>query len=204
MGRRNTNKARNKNIDKRNFYLQKLLSIFKIHGTKKLSVDKIAVELGISKSTLYEYFKSKDEMVSILLDDILFKIRDAEKILNDKKLVYIDRYYKSIDLISEHLADISNVLLDDIKNEYPKHWKNIEALIDYLSDILSAYYDEGKKMGYFKNIDTRVLVLSDRLFFSAISDIGYLKKNKISLKFLFDEYFKMKSFGFIQSNKVPK
>ncbi|QQR97655.1 MAG: TetR/AcrR family transcriptional regulator [Sphingobacteriales bacterium] len=199
MGRKYVSKTRNKNLDKRNFYLQKLLYNFKIHGTKKLSIDKLANELGISKSTLYEYFKSKDEIVGLLLDDILFKIRDAEKILNDKHSSYIDRYYHSIDLISEHLSDISNVLLDDLKNDYPTHWKNIEALIEYLSDILTIYYDEGKKLGYFKNIDTRILVLSDRLFFNAISDTTYLKKNNISLKILFDEYFKMKSFGFIKT-----
>jgi AcrR family transcriptional regulator len=198
MGRKHISKVRSKNYDKRNFYLQQLLEIFKKYGINGMSVDQIAQNLSISKSTLYEYFKSKDEMVNILLDDILFKIRDAEKILNDKKLKYIDRYYHSIDLISEHLSEISNKLLDDIKNSYPKHWKNIENLIDYLSEILTTYYDEGKKLGYFKNIDTKVLVLTDKLFFNAISDTEYLEKNNIALKTLFDEYFKMKSFGFIK------
>jgi AcrR family transcriptional regulator len=198
MGRKHISKVRSKNYDKRNFYLQQLLEIFKKYGINGMSVDQIAQKLSISKSTLYEYFKSKDEMVNILLDDILFKIRDAEKILNDKKLKYIDRYYHSIDLISEHLSEISNKLLDDIKNSYPKHWKNIENLIDYLSEILTTYYDEGKKLGYFKNIDTKVLVLTDKLFFNAISDTEYLEKNNIALKTLFDEYFKMKSFGFIK------
>ncbi|MCB9032384.1 MAG: TetR/AcrR family transcriptional regulator [Chitinophagales bacterium] len=201
MGRKPVNKKRNNNFEKKDLYLNQLASVFKEHGISKYNMDTIAKELGVSKATLYHYFKSKDEMLELITINILQKISDAEKILKDKSLKYIDRYYHAIDLISQNISDISTVLLEDIRNYYPRIWKDIQAVIDYLSELLENYYNEGKTNKLFNDIDTKVLVLTDRLFFDAISDVDYLKKNKMSLQLLFDNYFKLKAFGFIKQHQ---
>ena len=198
MGRKAIVKQRNANPKKRDLYLSMLTRTFKEHGLKKYNMDAISRELGLSKATLYHYFSSKDEMVASILHDILLKLRDVEPILLDESLDYVDRYYRAIQLISENISDISNHLLADLRDEYPRLWKEVQNFIDYVAELLKDLYDNGKKAGVFNDIDTAMLVLTDRLFFDAISHVEFFDQHGLTLKQAFDNYFKMKSQGLLK------
>ena len=74
----------------------------------------------------------------------------------------------------------------------------MQQFIDYVNQVLTDFYNNGKKAGVFTEIHTAILVISDRMFFNAISDVEFLTKNNITLRMAFDEYFRMKCFGFIK------
>lgn len=198
MGRKAIEKTRNSNPKKRDLYLSMLNDIFKKHGLKKYNMDTISRELGLSKATLYHYFSSKDEMVSGILHDILLKLRDVEPILLDDSLKYVDRYYKAVELVSENISDISNLLLSDLRDEYPRLWKEVQNFIDYIAELLGDFYNKGKKAGVFNDINTSMLVLTDRLFFDAISNVEFLDRHHLTLRDAFDNYFLMKSQGLLK------
>lgn len=161
-------------------------------------MDTISKELGLSKATLYHYFSSKDEMVDSILKDVLLKLRDVEPVLTDTSQGYADRYYRALQLISENISDISNHVLADLRDEYPRLWKEVQHFIDYLAELLRDFYEQGKQAGVFKDIHTSMLVLSDRLFFDAISNVEFLDQHGLTLPEAFDQYFKMKSEGFLK------
>lgn len=198
MGRNAIQKTRNANPKKRDFYIQKLTEIFKEHGLKKYTMDSIASELNITKSTLYHYFSSKDEMVEIVLMKVLSQLGNFESITKNNAIDFEERFYKVLELFSETITDISNLMLADLQDDYPLLWNQVQQFIEYTTNVLSNFYDEGKKAGKFVGIHTSILVMSDRMFFNAISDIDFLTKNKITLRMAFDEYFRMKCFGFIK------
>lgn len=161
-------------------------------------MDTIARELGLSKATLYHYFPSKDEMVELILNDVLFKLRDVEPILTNDELEFTDRFYEAIRLVSENISDISNTLLSDLRDDYPRLWKEVQHFIDYLAELLTEFYDKGKKAGVFRDINTSMLVLSDRLFFNAISHVEFFDQHGLTLQEAFEQYFEMKSRGFLK------
>ncbi len=198
MGRNAVTKERNLNPKKRDFYILKLTEIFKKHGLKKYSMDTIATELDVSKATLYHYFSSKDEMVEIALMRVLAQLGDFETISKNDAITFEKRFYKILELFSETITDISNLFLADLQKDYPLLWKQVQLFIEYTTTVLSNFYDEGKNAGKFVGIHTSILVISDRMFFNAISDVDFLTKNKITLHMAFDEYFRMKCFGFIK------
>lgn len=198
MGRNAVVKTRNKNPKKRDFYIQKLTEIFKVHGLKKYSMDTIAAELDVSKATLYHYFSTKDEMVEIVLMRVLGQLGNFENITKNDTISFEKRFYLILELFSETITDISNIFLADLQQDYPKLWNQVQLFIEYTTNVLSNFYDEGKKAGKFIGIHTSILVVSDRMFFNAISDVDFLTKNKITLRMAFDEYFRMKCFGFIK------
>jgi AcrR family transcriptional regulator len=198
MGRKSIEKIRNSNPKKRDLYLSMLNKIFKQHGLKKYNMDTIARELGLSKATLYHYFSSKDVMVSTILKDILLKLRDVEPILLNESMDYVDRYYQAIQLISENISDISNRLLADLRDDYPRLWKDVQNFIDYIAELLHDFYNKGKKAGVFSDINTSMLVLADRLFFDAISNVEFFDQHGLTLQQAFDNYFKLKSQGFLK------
>ncbi len=201
MGRKSTDKKRNTNELKREKYLNLLTQTFKVHGLRKYTMDSIAKELNITKATLYQYFKSKDEMVEIILERVIFQLRDFEKIAQNQNLTFEERYYQIIELFTEVISDISNFFLEDLRNDYPKLWKDVQNFIEYTSEVLFVFYDSGKKAGVFKDINSAVLAMTDRMFFNAVSDVEFLNKNKLTLKQAFEEYYKVKCFGFIYAGK---
>lgn len=198
MGRKATAKPRNTNPQKRDLYLGRLATAFKRHGLKKYNMDTIARELGLSKATLYHYFPSKDDMVELILNDVLLKLRDVEPILTDESLDFTERYYRGIRLISENISDISNTLLADLRDDYPRRWKEVQHFIDYLAELLTEFYEKGKRAGVFRDINTSMLVLSDRLFFDAISHVEFFDQHGLTLQEAFEQYFEMKSHGFLK------
>lgn len=201
MGRKSTDKKRNTNELKREKYLNLLTQTFKVHGLRKYTMDSIAKELKITKATLYQYFKSKDEMVEIILERVIFQLRDFEKIAQNQNLTFEERYYQIIELFAGVISDISNIFLEDLRNDYPKLWKDVQNFIEYTSEVLFVFYDSGKKAGVFKDINSAVLAMTDRMFFNAIADVEFLNKNKLTLKQAFEEYYKVKCFGFIHAGK---
>ncbi len=201
MGRKSTDKKRNTNELKREKYLNLLTQTFKVHGLRKYTMDSIAKELNITKATLYQYFKSKDEMVEIILERVIFQLRDFEKIAQNQNLTFEERYYQIIELFAGVISDISNIFLEDLRNDYPKLWKDVQNFIEYTSEVLFVFYDSGKKAGVFKDINSAVLAMTDRMFFNAIADVEFLNKNKLTLKQAFEEYYKVKCFGFIHAGK---
>ncbi len=198
MGRNAVIKERNSNQKKRDLYIVKLMEAFKKYGLKKYSMDSIAAELKVSKGTLYHYFSSKDEMVEICLLNVISQLSGFEAISKKNSLSYEKRLYSILELFSTSFTDISNLFLADLQIEYPLLWKQVQTFIEYVTDVLTDFYNEGKKEGIFNDIHTSILVISDRMFFNAISHPEFLSKNNITLCTAFDEYFRMKCFGFIK------
>ncbi len=198
MGRNAVVKERNSNQKKKDFYIERLTETFKKHGLKKYSMESLAAELHVTKATLYHYFSSKDEMVEICLMKAIGQLSSFEKIAQDHSITFENRYYRMLELFSETFTDISNLFLADLQDDYPLLWKQVQQFIEYVTQVLTDFYNDGKKAGIFIDIHTSILVISDRMFFNAISDVEFLKKNNITLRTAFDEYFRMKSFGFIK------
>lgn len=198
MGRNAILKERNTNPKKKEFYILKLTETFKQHGLKKYNMDSIAAELKISKATLYHYFSSKDEMIELVLKHVLTQLSGFENIAINNNLAFEDRFYAILELFSKTITDISTIMLADLQEDYPILWKQVQLFIEHVNNVLTNFYNDGKMEGFFVNIHTSILVMSDRMFFNAISDVNFLKDNNITLRTAFDEYYRMKCFGFIK------
>lgn len=198
MGRNSVKKERNSNIKKRDLYIQKLIETFKQHGLKKYTMDSIARELDVTKATLYHYFSSKDEMVEISLVKVLGHLSAFENIAKNNSLDFEVRFYKILELFSTVFADISNLYLADLQDEYPLLWQQVQLFTDYVTQVLTNFYNDGKNAGVFKDVNTAILVISDKMFLNVISDIDFMQKNNLTIRTAFDEYFRMKCFGFLK------
>ena len=122
-------------------------------------MDEIARELGISKKTIYQYFKDKD--------DIVYKMT-LRRIAIDKE-EFSEAYGSSEDAIDElvkvslclrrNLNKINPSLLFDIQKYHPRSW---DLWIDYKNNFIKGYVlksiERGKREGYFRaEIDAETL-----------------------------------------------
>ncbi len=119
--------------------------MFSEKGFDKTSLSMIASEVGISKPAIYYYFKSKDELIEYLFDEICkeialgnaFDYSDMTKSNLKHKLLEIG--YQSID------EQESDVHFNKIFNQYvllaSRDEKYMARLLDIQTGYLKSYHD---------------------------------------------------------------
>ena len=98
--------------------LEVSLMLFFKYGIKSVTMDDIAKEMGISKKTIYQFFKEKDDIVSMLCEmEITRHQKDFDEIYIQAK----DPIHEMI-LIYQHLEkvfrDINPVFFHDMHKQY--------------------------------------------------------------------------------------
>jgi AcrR family transcriptional regulator len=198
MGRKAVAKSRINNPHKTEQLVILLTDTFKKHGTRKYTMETIAAELNISKSTLYQYFSTKDEMVTKVLMNFMEGLLPFEANLKDTSLSFKDRYYKNLDLFSTALSEISTIFLEDIKTDYPNIWKQIEQFNQYVATVAKDFYEAGIEAGAFTDLNSAVMAETDKLFFNMITDVDFLYKNGLTVNDVFENFYRMKIYGILK------
>ena len=196
MGRKAVAKNRKQDVDKKQEWADALFPFFQQHGLKGITINKMAKWLEKSKSTLYEYFKSKEEIVTLALLSKMEGMKDYEQILNDEQISYINRYINFIQFVSDNVSDISNQFLYDLKEDYPDQWKIVDAFLKQMVQSLNTYYQGGITAGEFKNVNIALLLHADRYFiFDVLTNPKFLMENNLTIKEVAEQYLHLKFNG---------
>ena len=197
MGRKAVAKDRHQDTEKKQEWATALFPFFQEYGVKGITINKMANWLGKSKSTLYEYFESKDEIIALSLLHKLENAKGYEAILQNEALSYRQRYNDFFQHITTQLADVSNLFLSDLKRHSPVHWNLIELFLQNIVQHLGVYYQKGMDAGEFKSIHTALLIAEDRHFiFELLTNPDFLEQNNLTLKELVEQYLDLKLNGF--------
>jgi len=75
--------------------LQTALKLFNVHGFHATGIDRVQAESGVSKTTMYKYFKSKDELIKAVLEmrHEQFGSWFTERVINISEERYPDHEY---------------------------------------------------------------------------------------------------------------
>ena len=137
--------------------------LFVNHGIKRISMDEIASKLGISKRTIYQNFKDKEDLLLQYIRQLeLMKIeyiKDISK--NEKTVVHV--FLRTIEMHKE-FGFFNIKFIDDVKKYYPKAK---QELIDQQSRgiiFIKQFLEEGIKQGVIRkdlNIEVVSFLLQD-------------------------------------------
>lgn len=133
-------------------------NLFIEHGVRLITMDNIAQSLGVSKRTIYENFRDKNDLLTnFLINAILEHKKSAMEIMNNAKnvieaLFLFDEYNQKI------FKKINPCFFEDIKKYYPEVFKRImnsgeirNSEISYM--ILKRGINEGV---FIKEIDIEI------------------------------------------------
>lgn len=161
--------------------------LFDKKGFDAVSMDEIAFETGISKSTVYVYFKSKqiiwDSIVCRYMEQLLEDARNAA----DGEGSFEDRYYKLCfdiaDKFEKHplfcKATLGRISIDMEQEVYKKIYDVGEQTNEEIARFIRSGIEEGKVR---KDIDIYPAVI---MMWSSISGIISMANDK-------EEYLKMR------------
>ncbi len=155
--------------------LQKSIEIFVSEGYKNVTIQKIADHCGITRTTLYIYFKNKHEIFMCSIKRVTKKIEfellqlmkknefSNQELLTQMMLLIIN--------VCEENAHLFSVIINYIqqvqKNGYDPH-KRVMHYVIKLRHILSSVLIQGMESGEFRKLD---LKSTNELFFSLLEGL---------------------------------
>ncbi|RDW16187.1 TetR/AcrR family transcriptional regulator [Oceanobacillus chungangensis] len=173
---------------KKQLIMDKALELFADQGFESTSVQQITEKCGISKGAFYLSFKSKDELISAMIDhfmeDIIKEIDRVVKNTNNEELLYIF-YYETFQSFQKH-SDFTKVLIKEqthtINKEFLLKISYYNSLIEetILSMIERIYGDKIKEIKYdlLYCIKSFISIYSElKLFYSAPLDLQFLAES---------------------------
>ena len=210
MGRKSTERDRYKDLEIKEKHTVRFMVYFQSHGVENFSMSKMAKDLGISKTTIYNHFSSKEEIIEAAITYKLNVISEYQTVLENITLPYTERYRKAVLFFCVQIFDVSNKLLLQIKESYPKIWRKVAVFQKNVMLDLKSYYEIGIEIGVFKP-DTNPLLLSldDQKFFDLLSAQNVLKENNIEVLEAFNHHYRVKFNGLLDPsfeilNQLPK
>ncbi|MCQ2233823.1 MAG: TetR/AcrR family transcriptional regulator [Paludibacteraceae bacterium] len=124
-------------------------NLFCINGIKRITMDEIAERMSISKRTIYENFKDKNELVLECLRHLQKQFENEEKQIeaNYNNVVEIMMYHTL--LIQNSLKNISLQFWEDLKNiKFPADYHNKKSEEKRIK--LEMAIQRGIREGYYR------------------------------------------------------
>src|SRR5687768_16158521 len=139
--------------------LQKAHELFYKFGVRSVSMDDIAVPLGMSKKTLYQYYQDKEELVGAVFLTVMEQnrthcVRDVDVAENA-----IHEIFLAFDRVQEMFATMNPSILFELQKYHPRVYDQFKKFKnEFLYNIISANLNRGVVEGlYREEIDIDVL-----------------------------------------------
>ena len=100
-------------------YIDKATAVFKKEGLR-LSLDEVAVKMGITKKTLYNHFSSKDELLQACIHSLIAELQSSMAIMIDEKLDAVAAMRQGFEALSVFFNSLSPIFFYDMKRLYPE------------------------------------------------------------------------------------
>ncbi len=128
-------------------------------GIKSVTMDDIAKQVGMSKKTIYQFFKDKNELVIALVKK---KLTEDECMIKDiiaKSTNVIEEMINMMKGSEEVFSRINPIVIHDMQKYHPGAWEvfqnfKAEVIIHTLEELLT----KGIKQGYIRpEIDVKII-----------------------------------------------
>jgi AcrR family transcriptional regulator len=101
--------------------------MFRTYGIRAVTMDMLANQMGISKRTIYEVFKDKDELLEGVLKWMSVKQKELMKKILSESDNTIEAVFKLLDLMNQHFRNMSPAFRMDMKRYHTEVIKKLEA-----------------------------------------------------------------------------
>ena len=121
------------------------------YSIRSVSMDDIAANLGMSKKTIYQYFKDKDELVESVVDDVIETNQcicnnDREKADNAVHEIFL-----VMDMMVEMFKTMNPSILFDMQKYHPAAFRKFQKhRNEYLYDVCRQNLERGIREELFR------------------------------------------------------
>lgn len=121
---------------------------FMRYGIRSVSMDAIAVGLGISKKTIYQFFKDKEEIIKALLEKGHEEGCITLKQIDQQAQDPIEKFFLVFKHYHDELCTINPAVIYDLRKYHPNSWETFcirkeKEPFNIFSDILVNGIEQG-------------------------------------------------------------
>jgi AcrR family transcriptional regulator len=100
---------------------------FLLTGYKRVTMDEIAEELGMSKKTLYQFFPGKYELLdAVMTNEMTHSSCEIDAIIHNPSYTVPEKVQLIMRFASDQFAKLNPVVLYDIQKFAPEVWEKFE------------------------------------------------------------------------------
>ena len=193
----------------RNRILQIALERFNEDGFKEVTTDSLSKDIGISKKTLYVYFKSKEEIFETIylqkseIEKSLFEAT-LNRIAEDCDIIFLDELKELTTIGSKLKFRYSKLFFRDLKIYFPYLWEN-ELLLrsEYSRKSFDIIWQKGIENGIFRtDLNKQIIYLMQLEVFNKLLDPEVLQNIPGTIDEIIENIFNIFFFGVMNSNQL--
>jgi AcrR family transcriptional regulator len=169
--------------------LKTSLELFYKFGIKRVTMDDIAKELGMSKKTIYHHFKEKDDLVNTLCDTEMIKHEQIfDELFNESKNPIHEMMLISANM-RKMMQHINPIFFLDLQKFHPQALNR---------------FQEFKQNCAFKHIERNITKGIEAGFYRKDIDVEFTAKYRLSQldMLLFGNYYSFEKISFTKSHEL--
>lgn len=158
------------------------IALFHVRGIK-FTMSDLARDLGVSKSTLYEHFPSKDALIGYIVEQINEEAQIRFREIIENSNLTVPEKLKGILLIVPKDFEHSFLrLFIELRRYHPEQWTKIEQGINEEWEVITGLVEEGINSGVLRSMDTPVLIQTLKTLMKSIFEQGGIASNQITIQ----------------------
>lgn len=127
------------------------IKLFKKYGLRSISMDELALSMGMSKKTLYQYVVNKEDLIRKVLEYIIERnsVNDFE---DNKNLNAIDMLLQISHMVRVETVEMNPVVVFDLHKYYPAIYHDIFVKKrDIIFNQMYSNFERGIKEGIYRS-----------------------------------------------------
>jgi len=151
-------------------------------GVKNMTMSDIANELGISKRTLYEVFRDKEELLESCINSHIEKADKAMQTLSDDSEDVIDALMRIYAWNLNETQSINRRTVSDLKKYHSNLYKKVEQKQRDNVYVLLPLLNKGVEQGLIRSdVNLEIILWLVRSQFRALMNEDYFPLEKFSM-----------------------
>ena len=130
--------------------IQAARKLFRQYGSRRVTVEEICRESGVSKMTYYKYFSNKWDIARTVLEALLEDLIARYNAVRNEKIPFQEKVEKLLRLNREHIGAIGAPFLNDLMQpDCPLHGQFVEQ--QHISrDLSCEFFLSAQKDGHIR------------------------------------------------------
>ncbi|WP_417429842.1 TetR/AcrR family transcriptional regulator [Halpernia sp.] len=138
-------------MNEKTIFLEKVSELFFENGAKAVTMDDVAKHVSISKRTLYEEYKNKEELLTAILDFKLQKIIDTIKTNDAENTNAIEKVLIKDNDFEKFSSTNQSVFIRQLLKYYPSIFdQHILNMNEKISEFLVKNIEKGREEGLYR------------------------------------------------------
>ncbi len=183
--------------------IHQVFSLFVEHGINGISMDEVAKHVKLSKATIYKYFKSKEDIVRDMMDEIISHFNAIQFTTDrgiDDVLESMSTCYSKAVLAT---AFLSSKFLEDLESKFPDIYADYIIALETVQTRFVAFYKGASLEGYCKQVSIDLVVEQIKNTLPVIISSAYLNKHNTTLPVVIKEHYKLLLYQLLSTEYMP-